>query len=105
MLVSHRNHRAPALRCDGLSRRDFLHLGVLTTLGVSLADVLRLRAAQDGGKPATSCILIWLDGGPSHLDTFDPKPEAPSEIRSQFRAIPTSVEGIQICEHLPLTAK
>src|SRR6185369_9799400 len=52
-----------------------------------------------------SCILIWLDGGPSHLDTFDPKPDAPSEVRSQFKAIPTSVAGIQVCEHLPRTAQ
>ena len=94
------------VRCDGVSRRDFLHLGLLTTLGVSLADVLRLQAA-DGPKPrgATSCILIWLDGGPSHLDTFDPKPDAPSEIRSPFQAIATSVAGVQICEHLPRTAR
>jgi len=94
------------VRCDGVSRRDFLHLGLLTTLGVSLADVLRLQAA-DGprARRANSCILIWLDGGPSHLDTFDPKPEAPSEIRSPFQAIPTNVAGVQVCEHLPRTAR
>ncbi|HEY2951151.1 MAG TPA: DUF1501 domain-containing protein [Verrucomicrobiae bacterium] len=97
---------APAVRCDGVSRRDFLHLGLLTTLGVSLADVLRLQAAESAkARPATSCILIWLDGGPSHLDTFDPKPDAPGEIRSPFHVIPTSVAGLQICEHLPRTAK
>ena len=91
-------------RCDGASRRDFLHLGVLSSLGLSLADLLRLQAAPPAARPK-SCILLWLDGGPSHLDTFDPKPDAPSEVRSQFKAIATSVPGLQICEHLPLTAK
>ena len=95
-------------RCDGVSRRDFLHAGTLSALGLSLSDLFRLKtnaadtaAAKTG---ATSCILIWLDGGPSHLDTFDPKPDAPAEVRSPFKAIPTSVAGVQICEHLPLTA-
>ncbi|MBI1841401.1 MAG: DUF1501 domain-containing protein [Verrucomicrobia bacterium] len=96
----------PPIRCDGVSRRDFLHLGVLTALGVSLSDLLRLQGAEGPGAPrATSCILLWLDGGPSHLDTFDPKPEAPSEIRSPFGSIPTSVPGVRICEHLARTAK
>ncbi len=94
------------IRCDGVSRRDFLHLGLLTTLGVSLADVLRLQAGESAKtRRSLSCILIWLDGGPSHLDTFDPKPDAPSEIRSPFQAIPTSVAGVQVSEHLPRTAK
>lgn len=91
-------------RCDGVSRRDFLHLGMLTSFGVSLADLFRLQAATPAARPK-SCILLWLDGGPSHLDTFDPKPDAPSEVRSQFKPISTSVPGLQICEHLPLTAK
>ncbi len=95
-------------RCDGVSRRDFLHLGLLTTFGLSVTDLLRLHAAA-AEAPARSagakaCILIWLDGGPSHLDMFDLKPDAPSEVRSQFKAIPTSVTGLHICEHLPLTA-
>ena len=74
-------HGSP--RCDGLNRRDFLHLGVITGLGLSLADLLRLQSTRAAGaglgsRPkAVSCILIWLDGGPSHLDTFDPKPNAP----------------------------
>lgn len=96
----------PSTRCDGIARRDFLHLGLLTTLGVSLSDVLRWQTpAAPNPRRATSCILLWLDGGPSHLDTFDPKPGAPSEIRSQFKAIPSNADGVQICEHLPLTAK
>jgi hypothetical protein len=97
-------------RCDGVSRRDFLHLGVLSALGLSLADWFRLRAnaadiASPAGGKAKACILLWLDGGPSHLDTFDLKPDAPAEVRSQFKAIRTAVNGVQICEHLPRTAE
>src|SRR4026207_2335372 len=104
-MMAFESHSA-CLRCDGVSRRGFLHLGLPPSLGVSLADVLRLQAAGNTKtRRATSCILIWLDGGPSHLDTFDPKPDAPSEIRSQFNAITTSVPGLNICEHLPQTAK
>ncbi|MSU62388.1 MAG: DUF1501 domain-containing protein [Pedosphaera sp.] len=95
-------------RCDGVSRRDFLHVGLLTTFGLSVTDLFRLQAraadASVRSARAKSCILIWLDGGPSHLDMFDLKPDAPSEVRSQFKAIPTSVTGLHICEHLPLTA-
>ena len=92
----------PDRRCDGISRRHFLHLGLLSGFGLSLSDYFRLQAGADRAK---SCILIWLDGGPSHLDTFDLKPDAPSEVRSQFKPISTSVPGIQICEHLPRTAQ
>ena len=96
------------MRCDGVSRRDFLHLGILSSFGLTMADLFRLQgssSAPKGSGPKTvSCILVWLDGGPSHLDTFDPKPEAPSEVRSPFSTIKTSVTGLEICEHLPLTA-
>src|SRR5580765_2910173 len=100
--------RLPTARCDGVNRRDFLRLGVVSCLGLSLSDVLRAQAsspAPPGSKKAISCILIWLDGGPSHLDTFDPKPEAPVEVRGDFKPIATSVAGVQICEHLPRTAR
>ena len=100
-------HPASIRRCDGISRRDFLHLGLLTSFGLSVADLLRLQAgaASPVTPRAKSCILIWLDGGPSHLDTFDPKPDAPSEVRSPFNDIATSVPSVRICEHLPRTAK
>ena len=96
-------------RCDGVSRRDALRLGLLAGFGLSLTDLLRLQAAsadtRRSGRREISCILLWLDGGPSHLDTFDPKPDAPGEIRGDFNPIPTNVAGIQLCEHLPRTAQ
>jgi uncharacterized protein (DUF1501 family) len=103
----------PPERCDGIRRREFLRLGALAPLGLTCADLFRLQAqapvaATGSGKPpapARACILLWLDGGPSHLDTFDPKPDAPVEVRSPFKSIPTTVPGIHLCEHLPRTAR
>lgn len=94
-------------RCDGVRRRDFLHLGALSAMGLSLADLLRFNAGASTTTPARakSCILIWLDGGPSHLETFDLKPDAPIEVRGEFKEIATAVPGIRICEHLPQTAR
>lgn len=92
-------------RCDGLSRRDLLHLGSITSLNLGLCGWMRGRAEAAQAPAATSCILIWLDGGPSHLDMFDPKPDAPREIRGPFGAIETSVPGVRIGEHLPKTAR
>lgn len=86
-------------------RREFLRVGGLGALGLGLSGWLRARGQSAPVPLAKSCILIWLDGGPSHLDTFDPKPEAPAEIRSPFAAIPTVVPGLRVCEHLPLTAR
>jgi uncharacterized protein (DUF1501 family) len=94
--------------CTGISRRSFLKAGVLGLTGLTLGDVLRVRAEQaQSGQSAkdTSVILIWMGGGPSHIDTWDLKPEAPAEYRGEFRAIPTAVPGIRISEHLPLSAK
>jgi hypothetical protein len=93
--------------CQGFSRRDCLKLGLGTLLGGGLASALRLRAAAaatGGTKAATGCILVWMDGGPSHFETFDPKPEAPAEIRGQFDAIATCIPGVQFSEHLPKLA-
>jgi hypothetical protein len=94
--------------CDGLSRRSFLQAGVLGLTGLTLADVLRARAAQalaGGQAKDTSVILIWKGGGPSHLDMWDLKPEAPAEFRGEFKPIGTNVAGIDISEHLPLSAR
>jgi hypothetical protein len=92
--------------CAGVSRRSFLKVGTLAALGVSLPELLRQReaAAAEGRKPA-SIIFLWLDGGPSHLETFDLKPDAPAELRGEFKPIETNVKGIRICEHLPKTAQ
>ncbi len=85
-------------RCDGVNRREFLRIGSLSAFGLGVADALRRRtaAADDGLR---NCILIWLDGGPSHLDTFDLKPDAPAEVRGDFSPAASDVPGIQICEH------
>ena len=91
--------------CDGVRRRDFLKLGVLGAAGLNLPSYLRMAEAGEvtPGK-ATSAIFINLGGGPSHIDTFDLKPNAPSEFRGEFKPIPTNVPGVEICEHLPRLA-
>ena len=83
--------------CESMTRRDCLRLGLGALVGGGLVDALRLRgeAALAGSRP-TSCILIWMDGGPSHYETFDPKPDAPKEIRGEFSPIATSVPGISL---------
>jgi hypothetical protein len=91
-----------------LGRRDFVHVGALTGLGLGLSSLVRgtrKAHAQTGAQKPRRCILIWLDGGPSHLDTFDPKPSAPEEIRGPFASIRTNVAGIQLSELLPETAR
>ena len=92
--------------CDRISRRDALRAGVLGAAGLSLADFFRLAEAGEvkSDAKATSAIFINLAGGPSHIDSFDPKPESPVEYRGEFGAIATSVPGIQLCEHLPKLA-
>ncbi len=90
--------------CDGVTRRDFLRVGGLTILGLSLPEFLRAASASTGKKDV-SCILLWMGGGPSHIDTFDPKPDSPQEIRGDFKAIGTNVSGIQISDKLPKLAK
>ena len=95
-------------RCDGVSRRDFLRIGGLTALGLGLGDFFYLQRALGSPRPHTetakSCILIWLDGGPSHLETFDPKPDAPQEVRGPLKTIPTNLTGVRISECLERTA-
>lgn len=90
--------------CEGFSRRDCLKLGLGALFGGGLVSALRLRAeaaVASGPKGAAkSCILIWMDGGPTHFETFDPKPDAPAEIRGQFGAIATKVPGVQFSEHM-----
>ncbi len=93
--------------CDGISRRSFLQIGAFGA-GLTLAGLLRGRAHAQGGPAPTagkSAIMIYLPGGPSHLDMYDLKPEAPVEIRGEFKPIATNVPGIQVCELMPRQAR
>lgn len=98
--------------CNGICRRDLLHIGGLGAFGVALHDLLRLQVshaspAQQTSKfgRAKSCLLIYKYGSPPQHETFDPKPEAPTEIQGELKAIPTNVPGISIGEYLPRTAQ
>lgn len=99
--------------CDGITRRDFVRVGALGTLGLSLPQLLQAEAraaelagkAGGSGKRPKNCILFFLMGGQSQLDMWDMKPDAPEGIRGEFKPINTNVDGIQICEHMPLLAK
>ncbi|HUQ95431.1 MAG TPA: DUF1501 domain-containing protein [Bryobacteraceae bacterium] len=92
--------------CDGFRRRDFLHAGTLSALGLGLTQFLGLKAqgAVDKSKD-TNCIMLMLVGGPSQLDTWDMKPNAPIEIRGPYKPIKTNVPGIEISENFPRMAK
>ena len=93
--------------CDGMKRRDFLKAGALGAGGLTLSSYLQLAEAGQvrDDAPAKAAIFINLTGGPTHLDTFDMKPEAPAEYRGLFNPIRTNVEGIEICEHMPKLAQ
>ena len=88
--------------CDGFRRRDFLHAGSLSALGLSLPQFL---GASDKPRKDMNCILLMLIGGPSQLDTWDMKPDAPVEIRGPYKPIKTNVSGIEICENFPRMAR
>src|SRR5688500_16619477 len=98
--------------CNGVTRRDFIQVGLTGVLGLGLCDLMRLRASaaigRDGAPSPSAknvnCILIWLDGGPSHYESFDPKPDAPSEIRGEFKTISTKIPGVQFSECVPKLA-
>src|SRR5262249_37263900 len=93
--------------CDGVNRRNFLKVGALAFGGLTLPNLLaaRARGAQSAAGAKKSVILVWLAGGPSHIDMYDLKPNAPAEVRGEFKPISTNVPGIQISEQLPLQAK
>ena len=90
--------------CEGITRRNCLQLGLGGLVGAGLSPLLRGRALADVGvkrqQQADACILVWLDGGPTHYETFDPKPEAPVEIRGEFGTTPTAVPGTHFSEHM-----
>ena len=97
----------PTRDCEG-SRREFIRIGSLGLAGLTLPTLLQANAASAKKKETVdnlSVIFMWMQGGPSHIDTFDPKPNSPSDIRGEFGVIPTNIPGVQISEHLPMMAK
>ena len=96
-----------AERCHGPNRREILRFGAIGLAGMASGVVPSLLRAKEPDRTTNdpAVIFIWLPGGPPHLDTFDMKPDAPSEYRGLFRPIPTNVPGIDICEHLPKLAQ
>src|SRR5438552_8934515 len=93
--------------CDGLTRRDFLRVGALSAgaVGLSLAELTQLQAAGAGKSKDINCIILFLVGAPSHIDTWDLKPNAPDTVRGPFKPIKTNVPGVEFSEHFPLMAK
>src|SRR5439155_7528684 len=100
-------HSTGVRLCDGLTRREMLRAGGLGAFGLALPELLQSRhaaAAQTGGK-AKACIVLFLMGGPPQHSTWDPKPDAPREIRGEFKPIATVTPGLQISELMPRTAR
>src|SRR2546421_517502 len=95
----------PVTFCDGLSRRDFLHAGSLSALGLTLPQFQAAKAAGAAKDGDVNCIMLFLVGGPSQLDTWDPKPDAPAEVRGPFQPIATNVPGIRVTEIFPRMAQ
>jgi uncharacterized protein (DUF1501 family) len=92
--------------CSGVDRRTFLRVGGLAAFGLSLPQYLRAMAEAPAGRAkAKRCILLWMQGGPSHIDTFDPKPDAPAEIRGEFGTVPTTLPGVRFADPLPMLAQ
>lgn len=93
--------------CDGATRRDCLQLGLGSLLGGGLVGALQARgiAAADTKRQADACILIWMDGGPTHYETFDPKPDAPVEIRGEYSTIETNLPGVRFSKHMTRLAE
>ena len=91
--------------CDGLTRREVLRVGGAGLLGLTLPGLLRAEGSGPGRARAKSLILFFLEGGPAHQDLWDMKPDAPEQVRGEFRPIATSAPGLQFCEHLPRLAR
>src|SRR5436190_22806880 len=99
--------------CDGLTRREWLRVGGLGLFGLSMPELLRssqaaaktARSAGAGAGKAKACIVLFLMGGPTQHSTWDPKPDAPAEIRGEFGPIATNVPGVQVCSLLPHLAQ
>src|SRR5262245_66086710 len=91
--------------CDGLTRREWLRVGGLSAFGLSLPQLLAGRDKSATTGKAKACIVLFHLGGPPQHETWDPKPDAPAEIRGPFKPIATSVPGLQVCELMPQTAR
>ena len=94
----------PYHHCDGLTRRHFLTAGALSAGGLTLADLLRAEELTGIGKSEKAVINVHLDGGPPQMDMIDMKPDAPVEIRGEFKPVATTIPGFQICELMPKMA-
>lgn len=99
-----RIHGPKSNYCDGINRRVWMQIGTLGLSGLTLPEILRAESNTGEQAPAKGIIMVLLPGGPSHLDMYDLKPDAPSEIRGEFLPIATSVPGIEVCELLPRLA-
>jgi hypothetical protein len=95
----------PVSFCDGLTRRDFLHAGAVASLGLTLPAIMARKGAGAVNDRDVNCIMLFLVGGPSHIDTWDPKPKAPAEVRGPFQPISTNVPSVQITEIFPKMAR
>src|SRR5262245_40698527 len=93
--------------CDGIARRAFLKVGALGLGGLTWGELLRLQAQGSAERRSApkSVIMVYLFGGPSHLDMYDLKPDAPAEYRGEFKPIATNVPGVRVCELMPLQAR
>ena len=88
-------------RCDGMTRRDFVRLGALSAVGLSLPELLAREASGTTQKPlAKNVVVVYLGGGLTHHDSFDPKPDAPAEIRGKYGIIPTKLAGIKFSDKM-----
>ena len=95
----------PRPLCDGCTRRDLLQVGGLSALGLLLPRAGAAASGPTGFGRARACVVVYLFGGPSHIDLWDMKPDAPAEVRGEFRPVATTVPGVRLCEHLPRLAR
>jgi len=100
-------HTGTASDCSGQSRRSFLRVGGLAAFGLTLPTYLKAMAEQPAVRQtkAKRCILLWMQGGPSHHDSFDPKPDAPADVRGEFGTVPTTLPGVRFADPLPMLAR
>jgi hypothetical protein len=99
------SHSRTAGQCNGVSRRDFVKVGALGLSAFALSDLLRARARAGQNSKNTSVVWLWLGGGPTHIETFDPKMSAPAEFRSTTGAVKTTIPGVELGSHFPLMAQ